>query len=361
MPDKHRDPEAWLRLGLIPGIGDGGIRRLLEAFDTPEAVLAASRALLSPCLSARQIDALKTGPDVDLLQQTKDWLNQPGHHLITLLDEDYPPLLSETADPPVLLYGKGKRELLLQACLAIVGSRNATPQGEANAEAFGHALSSAGITIVSGLALGIDTAAHRGGLKGQGSTIAVVGTGLDRVYPARNKALAHEIAEKGLLLSEFALGTISAPGHFPRRNRIISGLSRGVLVVEAALNSGSLITARQALEQGREVMAIPGSIHSPLSKGSHALIKQGAKLVESAQDVIEELAWPVIPAIGPESTPANPETEPLLQHLGHDPVNIDLLAERSGLTVDALSAKLLTLELEGRVAQLPGGRYQRLI
>jgi DNA processing protein len=278
-----------------------------------------------------------------------------------LLDEDYPPLLRETADPPALLYGAGRRELLLQGCLAIVGSRNATPQGESNAEAFGQALSSAGITVVSGLALGIDAAAHKGGLKGPGSTIAVVGTGLDRVYPARNKALAHEIAEKGLLLSEFALGTISAPGHFPKRNRIISGLSRGVLVVEAALNSGSLITARQALEQGREVMAIPGSIHSPLSKGCHALIKQGAKLVESAQDIIEELAWPVMPAIHSAETPPDMETEPLLQHLGHDPVSIDLLAERSGLTVDALSAKLLTLELEGHVAQLPGGRYQRLL
>jgi len=361
MPDKHRELDAWLKLGLIPGIGDGSIRRLLEAFDTPEAILVASRAQLNPYLSVRQIDALQTGPAPDLLQQAKDWLTRTSHHLITFLDEDFPPLLAEMADPPMLLYGKGRRELLAQNCLAIVGSRNATPQGEANAEAFGQALSSAGLTIVSGLALGIDAAAHRGGLKGHGSTIAVVGTGLDRVYPARNKLLAHEIAEKGLLLSEFALGTISAPGHFPRRNRIISGLSHGVLVVEAALNSGSLITARQALEQGREVMAIPGSIHSPLSKGCHALIKQGAKLVESAQDVIEELAWPVMPAIQSGPEPAAPQFEPLLQHLGHDPVNIDLLAERCGLTVDALSAKLLTLELEGRVAQLPGGRYQRLL
>lgn len=361
MPDAAQDIASWLRLGLIPGIGDGTLRRLLDAFGPPEAVLAASRTQLTPLLSAKQIDALQAGPDADLLKQTTDWLAQPGHHLITILDEDFPPLLLETADPPALLYGKGRRELLLQSCLAIVGSRNATPQGEANAEAFGLSLSSVGITIVSGLALGIDAAAHKGGLKGPGSTIAVVGTGLDRVYPARNKDLAHEIAERGLLLSEFALGTISAPGHFPRRNRIISGLSRGVLVVEAALNSGSLITARQALEQGREVMAIPGSIHSPLSKGSHALIKQGAKLVESAQDILEELAWPVMPAIGAVSDPANVETEPLLQHLGHDPVSIDLLAERSGLTVDALSAKLLTLELEGHVAQLPGGRYQRLL
>lgn len=361
MPESVQDADAWLRLGLIPGIGDASIRRLLEIFGAPEAALAASRAQLGLELGPKQADALAAGPDTALLNLTKDWLAQPSHHLITLLDDDYPPLLRETADPPALLYGMGRRELLSQPCLAIVGSRNATPQGEANAEAFATALSSAGLTIVSGLALGIDAAAHRGGLKGPGSTIAVVGTGLDRVYPARNKALAHEIAEKGLLLSEFALRTVSAPGHFPKRNRIISGLSRGVLVVEAALNSGSLITARQALEQGREVMAIPGSIHSPLSKGCHALIKQGAKLVESAQDIIEELAWPVMPIAAPTAVLQNAETEPLLQHLGHDPVSIDSLAERCGLTVDALSAKLLTLELEGRVAQLPGGRYQRLI
>lgn len=354
-----QDTEAWLRLALVPGIGDGALRRLLEAFGTPEAALAASRTQLAPHLSARQIDALKDGPDSAQLDPTRTWLQEPGHHLISLLDADYPDQLRETADPPALLYGRGRRELLQQNCLAIVGSRNATAQGEANAEAFAQVLSSAGITIVSGLALGIDAAAHRGGLKGTGATIAVVGTGLDRVYPARNKALAHEIAEKGLLLSEFPLGTISAPGHFPKRNRIISGLSHAVLVVEAALNSGSLITARLALEQGREVMAIPGSIHSPLSKGCHALIKQGAKLVESAQDIAEELAWPAPPTAATEDL--KPEkSDPLLHYLGFDPVSLDQLAERSGLTVEALSAKLLTLELEGRVAPLPGGRYQRL-
>jgi DNA processing protein len=354
-----QDREAWLRFTLIPGIGDGAQRRLLEAFGSPAAALAASRTLLAQHLSAKQLDALQAGPDSELLAQTRAWLGEPGHHLVTWLDGDYPSQLREMADPPVLLYGKGRRELLGQNCLAIVGSRSATPQGEANAEAFAQVLSEAGITIVSGLALGIDAAAHRGGLKGTGSTVAVVGTGLDRVYPARNKALAHAIAEKGLLLSEFPLGTISLPGHFPKRNRIISGLSHAVLVVEAALNSGSLITARLALEQGREVMAIPGSIHSPLSKGCHALIKQGAKLVESAQDIVEELAWPAMPPVfsGREDN----GNEPLLQHLGFDPVSLDQLSERSGLTVEALSAKLLTLELEGRVTQLPGGRYQRLV
>ena len=353
--------EAWLKLALIPGIGDGAQRRLLEAFGSPEGALAASRAQLAQHLSAKQIDALQAGPDTALLAQTLDWLGESGHHLITWLDADYPDQLREMADPPALLYGKGRREMLGQNCLAIVGSRNATAQGEANAEAFAQVLSEAGITIVSGLALGIDAAAHRGGLKGAGSTIAVVGTGLDRVYPARNKALAHEIAEQGLLLSEFPLGTISAPGHFPKRNRIISVLSHAVLVVEAALNSGSLITARLALEQGREVLAIPGSIHSPLSKGCHALIKQGAKLVESAQDIVEELAWPAMAATAAASSREIDETGPVLQHLGFDPVSLDQLAERSGLTVEALSAKLLTLELEGQVAQLPGGRYQRLV
>lgn len=359
MPETMSRNEAWLKLALISGIGDGTQRRLLEAFGTPEAAIAASRAHLLQHTNQKQADALLAGPDAQLLADTQTWLDQPNHHLITWQDEDYPDQLREIADPPVILYGKGDRALLQQNCLAVVGSRNATPQGEANAEAFAQTLSEAGITIVSGLALGIDAAAHRGGLKGTGSSIAVVGTGLDRVYPARNKQLAHEIAEKGLILSEFPLGTISAPGHFPKRNRIISGLSHAVLVVEAALGSGSLITARLALEQGREVMAIPGSIHSPLSKGCHALIKQGAKLVESAQDIAEELAWPVREPLRIDTT-SREEAEPLLQHLGFDPVGLDQLVERCGLTVEALSAKLLTLELEGMVTQLPGGRYQRL-
>lgn len=354
------DAEDWLRFTLIPGIGEGTQRRLLDAFGTPRAALDASNAQLAQHLSAKQLDAWRAGPDSNQLAQTLEWLTEDGHHLLTWLDEDYPEQLREMADPPVLLYAMGRREMLGQNCLAIVGSRNATAQGEANAEAFAQVLSEAGITIVSGLALGIDAAAHRGGLKGAGSTVAVVGTGLDRVYPARNKALAHEIAEKGLILSEFPLGTVSAPGHFPKRNRIISGLSHAVLVVEAALNSGSLITARLALEQGREVMAIPGSIHSPLSKGCHALIKQGAKLVESAQDIVEELAWPIMPLSAPDAGQESQPADPLLQHLGFDPVSLDQLAERSGLTVEALSAKLLTLELEGSVTQLPGGRYQRL-
>jgi DNA processing protein len=229
--------------------------------------------------------------------------------------------------------------------------------GRADAEAFAHALSDAGLTIVSGLALGIDTAAHRGGLAGAGSSIAVVGTGLDRIYPAKNKALAHQLAETGLIVSEFPLGTPPLANHFPRRNRLISGLSRGVLVVEAAPGSGSLITARVATEQGREVFAIPGSIHSPLSRGCHALIKQGAKLVESAADVLDELAWQQ--RLAPPQ-PAEPAADPVLEAFDGAPTTLDTLAQRTGLTLDALSAKLLTLELEGFVVSLPGGRYQRI-
>jgi len=246
---------------------------------------------------------------------------------------------------------------LSQPSLGIVGSRNATPQGVRDAEAFAHALSDAGLTIVSGLALGIDAAAHRGGLAGAGSSVAIIGTGLDRIYPARNKALAHQLAENGLIVSEFPLGTAPLPGHFPRRNRLISGLSRGVLVVEAAPNSGSLITARVATEQGREVFAIPGSIHSPLARGCHALIKQGAKQVESAADILDELAGQqrLTPPVLRE-TPS----DPVLNALDGAPTTLDTLAQRTGLTLEALSAKLLTLELDGRIAPLPGGRYQKI-
>jgi DNA processing protein len=313
--------------------------------------------MLSAHLSPAQCDALVAGPDPADLQAAEAWLAQPGNSLLTLADTDYPQTLLEIADPPAVLYCKGRRELLGQPALGIVGSRNATPQGLRDAEAFAHALADAGLTIVSGLALGIDAAAHRGGLAGAGSSIAVIGTGLDRVYPARNQALARQLASDGLIVSEFALGTAPMPGHFPRRNRIISGLARGVLVVEAAPDSGSLITARVATEQGREVFAIPGSIHSPLSRGCHALIKQGAKLVECAADILDELAWahrlapPVLPETG---------ADPVLDAFDGAPVTLDALALRTGLTLDALSAKLLTLELEGRVAALPGGRYQRI-
>ncbi len=354
----REETEALLRIALVPGLGEAHLRALLAAFGSARAVLAASDSALAPHLSARLREALASGPPAQLLEQTLGWLEQPGRFLLTPADADYPALLREIADPPPLLYGLGRRELTQSPCLGVVGSRRATPQGEQNAEAFAEALAQAGFTVVSGLALGIDGAAHRGALKGAGSTIAMVGTGLNLVYPARHKALAHRIAEEGLMLSSFALDTPSAAGHFPRRNRIISGLARGVLVVEAALSSGSLITARQALEQGREVFAVPGSIHAPQSKGCHALIKQGAKLVESAADILEELSWPVMPPL--PAAPGAAHADPLLDAMGFDPLDVDTLAGRLGLTVEVLSVKLLALELEGAVAKLPGGRYQRL-
>jgi DNA processing protein len=275
--------------------------------------------------------------------------------VLTLADADYPRPLPETPDPPAPLHLRGRRELLARPGLAIVGSRSATPQGASNAQQFAHAFSAAGLTIVSGLALGIDAAAHRGGLDAAGSTIAVLGTGADLLYPPRNRALGERIAREGLILSEFALGTPPHAGNFPRRNRVISGLARGCLVVEAALASGSLITARLAAEQGREVFAIPGSIHSPHSKGCHALIKQGAKLVESAQDLLQELGLPA-PAAPDAAAPAGG----LLAQLGYDACDIDTLCARSGLTANEVSAMLLQLELDGKVASLPGGLYQRI-
>jgi DNA processing protein len=294
------------------------------------------------------------------------WLEQPGNSVVTLADAAYPRLLLEIADPPALLYCRGRTELLNWPALALVGSRNATAQGVSNAEQFARSFSAAGIAIVSGLAQGIDAAAHRGGLAGEGSTVAVLGTGVDIAYPQSNAALAAEIAERGVLLSEFPLGTKAFAYNFPRRNRLISGLAQGCLVIEAALASGSLITARAAAEQGREVFAVPGSIHSPLSKGCHALIKSGAKLVESAEDVLSELAAFRRTGFASTRAPANAATntdeaeDPLLACMGFDPVDVDSLCARAGLPAERISADLLRLELAGRVAVLPGGLYQRL-
>ena len=276
---------------------------------------------------------------------------------MTLADSAYPRMLLEIEDPPLLLYAKGNPDLLNRPALAVVGSRNGTAQGLRNAEAFAKAFSVSGLTIVSGLALGIDAAAHRGGLAGAGSTIAVLGTGIDVVYPQANASLFAEIGERGLLVSEYPVGTPAMGHNFPRRNRLISGFTRGCLVVEAATGSGSLITARLATEQGREVFAIPGSIHSPLSKGCHALIKQGAKLVDSAEDVLAELG-----SCRYASTLPAQSTAPggLLEHMGFDPVDIDSLCTRAGLPAEKITAELLRLELDGLVSALPGGRYQRL-
>src|SRR4051812_45679933 len=281
---------SWLRLTLTPGLGAAALRGMLQKFGLPQNVLARNSFELSGYSSATSLTALSSPEVGHAVEKALEWAAQAGHFITTLADETYPRALLEITDPPPLLYAVGRIELLQRTSLAVVGSRNATAQGEENAERFAQSLSEAGLTIVSGLALGIDAAAHRGGLSASGSTIAVLGTGVDVVYPRRNSALAAQIAERGLLVSEFPLGTAPAAYNFPRRNRLISGLARGCLVVEAASASGSLITARAAADQGRDVFAIPGSIHSPLSRGCHALIKSGAKLVETAEDVLSELA-----------------------------------------------------------------------
>ena len=349
---------AWLRLTLIPGIGGETQRKLLAAFGLPEAIFAAGRLATRSVIGDRA-DLLFDFDPSEAVDRSIAWADQPGQHILTLADDAYPQALLEIADPPSLLYVRGNPALLRKRGLAMVGSRNATPQGLQTAENFARTLAGKGLAIVSGLALGIDAAAHRGALAAGGETIAVIGTGADRIYPARNKELALAIAERGAIVSEFPLGTPSIASNFPRRNRIISGLSRGVLVVEAAPESGSLITARLAAEQGREVFAIPGSIHSPVARGCHKLIKQGAKLVETAADILEELGSFSEPS-GVEVAAEKSDGGPILAALGHDPCSLDDLAERTGLPADRLLPELLTLELSGRIATLPGNRYQQL-
>ena len=352
--------EAWLRLGLIPRLGPVKFRKLLSEFGDPDSALGASASMLAKVVGHELATAIGDGPDSILLASTLEWIAQEENGLLTLADSGYPTLLLEISDPPPLLYVKGNTELLNNSTLGIVGSRSATPQGVANAEAFARELSDNQFTIVSGMALGIDAGAHRGGLRGRCSSIAVVGTGLDIVYPARNRELAHDLSERGLMISEFPLGTRPVAANFPRRNRLISGMSRGVLVVEAAVKSGSLITARYALEQGREVFSVPGSIHSTLSKGCHALIKQGAKLVETAEDILIELGQQVVTG-NRSSVGAQPGNNPaLLDAVGFDPVDLDTICERAGLTAENASAMLLELELNGELARLPGGGFQRL-
>lgn len=358
----------WLTLRRAPGVGARTQLDLLQHFGSIENIFSAGRGQLEKALPGKNaaINAILGGPEEAPLRPELDWLGEPGHHLLVWSDPDYPPLLREIPDPPVVIYIVGNRRLLSHPQLAIVGSRNPTPMGRENARAFARSLAGAGLAITSGLALGVDGAAHRGALEVDGKTIAVAGTGLDRVYPARHRDLAHQIVKQGALVSEFPLGTPPLPENFPVRNRIISGLSLGTLVVEAALRSGSLITARLATEQGREVFAIPGSIHSPQARGCHALIRQGAKLVEDAQDVLEELGPLASLALqtGPEIpvSEAQPDSamSVLLEHIGHDPVTIDALIERSGLTSDAVSSMLLQMELNGLVSSCPGGKVQRI-
>lgn len=351
---------AWLRLTLIPGIGGETQRKLLAAFGLPEAIFAAGRLEARSVIGDRADLLFDTNPAA-AVELSLDWASQPGQSILTLADAGYPPALLEIADPPSVIYVRGNPSLLHRRGIAMVGSRNATPQGIQTAESFARHLATRGLCIVSGLALGIDAAAHRGALAANGDTIAVIGTGADRIYPARNKDLALAIARHGAIVSEFPLGTPAVAHNFPRRNRIISGLARGVLVVEAAPESGSLITARLAAEQGREVFAIPGSIHSPVARGCHKLIKQGAKLVETAGDILEEFGGDYLPsAVAPATNTDVPDESVLLAALGHAPSSLDELVERTGQSADALLPELLTLELGGLLATLPGNRYQRL-
>ena len=383
------DLAAWLQLMLTDGVGTVTARELLSRFGLPSDILSAGFSALQKCVPEKIALALAGNPDAAMqlqIDKTLAWAAEPGNHVITLADANYPQALLSIADPPPLLYAKGRTELLSRPGVAIVGSRNATAQGMQNAERFAQTLSNAGLCVISGLALGIDAAAHAGACSASpehGSTIAITGTGLDLVYPAKHRALAHRIAEHGCLLSEYPIGTAAIAANFPRRNRLISGMSLGVLVVEAALQSGSLITARSALEQGREVFAIPGSIHSPLAKGCHQLIRQGAKLVESAQDILEELQLHALtPAlqqavtISTRSTPdaavkaqrqstgvpaaEDEQARQVMQAAGHDPTSVDQLAERTGLAASEIQATLLLLELDGNVERMSDGRYQKL-
>ena len=368
---------AWLRLGLTTGIGDSNARRLLAAFGMPQAVFGQSDDALLQVISPAQLQALRVEPrqfEVQL-RATWHWLEDPlapyPRRILTLADALYPPGLLNTEDPPLMLYITGTLPQAWPTGIAVVGSRNPTPQGVDNARQFSRSFAQAGLTVVSGLALGVDGAAHHGALEGAGAdqlaTVAVVGTGLDLVYPRRHVELAGRIAQAGLLVSEYALGTPPLPPNFPKRNRIIAALSLGTVVVEAALKSGSLITAKQAAEQGKEVFAIPGSIHSPQSRGCHWLLKQGAKLVESAQDVLEELPL----GDGRKASTRPGDSQPsglddetpedsLMEAIGFDPVSLDALVARTGIAPADLQAKLLELELQGDVARLPGGLFQRV-
>ena len=381
---------AWLRLLLTPGVGPQTARRLLALCGLPQHIFR-QPAVWQGHVSAAQAAALLREPAdlAALVQTTWQWLHGPAgegtaRRILTLADSAYPSALLATDDPPLLLHAMGMAEVLTQdqpftslRCIALVGSRAPTAQGLQHAHQFGRALREAGCCIVSGLALGIDAAAHEGALDDAPShtlaTIAVVGTGLDRVYPARHHTLAQRIARQGLLLSEFPLGTAALAHHFPKRNRIIAGLSQGTLVVEAALKSGSLITARLAAEQGREVFAIPGSIHAPQVRGCHALIRQGATLVDTVHDILQELPPQERPSAMPQPSTA-PTTmaptertavtddaqDPLLCALGWDPMGLDALQARTGMDTATLQARLLEYELAGAVARLTGGRFQRL-
>ncbi|ACC69229.1 DNA-processing protein DprA [Paraburkholderia phymatum] len=383
LPLTDTELAAWLRLAAAPGLNPAALRRLLVAFGLPEAVLSQTFAAIAEATDQATAQAALAPPSADFAAQfdaVRAWRALPGNALVTLDDPAYPPSLLTMPDPPPLLYVKGRMELLQAPSVAVVGSRSATPQGIEDASRFARALSDAGMTVVSGLAAGVDGAAHRGALQGRGSTVAVIGTGADIVYPASHHALAHQIANHGAILSEWPLGTPARSANFPQRNRLIAGIVRGVLIVEAAMRSGSLITARLANEMGRDVFAIPGSIHAPLARGCHRMIKQGAKLVETPEDILEDLGFPVPQT---ESVPrrcASPQTHSgdidsrrengpdlpddarrLLDALGHSPTTLEILAERTDMDDTLLQSTLLRLELAGELCALPGGRYVRAV
>ncbi|WP_233799611.1 DNA-processing protein DprA [Paraburkholderia sp. HP33-1] len=402
LPATRIELAAWLRLSLAPGLKPAALRLLLGAFGLPEAIFAQSQEVLADIAGEAAARAVLAppGPAFDgQLDAVLAWRELPGNQIVTLDDPAYPPALLTMPDPPPLLYVKGRLELLHTRAVALVGSRSATPQGIDDARRFARDLSAAGVTVVSGLALGIDSAAHRGGLEGTGGTVAVIGTGADLVYPAVNHALARQISAQGAILSEWPLGTPARAANFPQRNRLIAGLVSGVVIVEAAMRSGSLITARLANEMGRDVFALPGSIHAPLSRGCHRMIKQGARLVETPDEVLEELGFARRPmsntgraakravplkhaglcmssgakasqaatAAFTDPPPCEPilqpalasDTERLLAALGHSPTTLEILAARTEMQDTALHATLLRLELAGEVTLLPGGRFMR--
>lgn len=372
------DWAAWLRLHMTPMLGPQTLRRLLQSFGSAQAVLAQTTLVLQSHLNDAQIQALQTTPAdwLGACERTQAWLSQATpdmqHAVWTWGDLAYPAGLLALDDPPPLLFAQGQLQRPCINSIAVVGSRNPTPQGRENAKNLSQSLQMAGCCVVSGLALGIDGAAHLGALQGAlqqaggdtCATVAVVGTGLDQVYPRAHQALAQQVAQHGWVVSELPPGTPPLAHHFPRRNRLIAGLSHGVLVVEAALKSGSLITADLALSQGKDVFAVPGSIHSPLSRGCHALLRQGAKLVETAQDVLEELTWqlqaPVHDAVAEHHIMASADETALLNALGHDPQPLDVLLLRSGLALEQALAGLHGLQHSAQVALMPGGFYQRV-
>jgi DNA processing protein len=374
-PATHHDTDsqaqyAWLVCLRCPALTAARLRQCLDHHWPPSRLVSATITELRQAGIPAELGHSLRQADERRIEQDLVWLAQPGHWLLTLEDAGYPLLLRSIADPPPALFVAGDPSLLNEPQVAIVGSRNPSPQGQRDSAAFARELARAGLIITSGMAGGIDACAHSGALAAHAPTLAVAGTGPDIIYPKKNRDLAAKIIENGAIISEFPPGVTARPYHFPQRNRIISGLSLGVLVIEAALRSGSLITARLAADQGREVFALPGDRHNPLAKGCHRLIRQGAKLVEETRHILEELhslaavqlSMPLettsAPAAG-RPAPANAAAHQLLQFMGYGPVTVDELADRSGLTPGSVSSMLLVLELHGSIISMPGGRYTR--